>query len=107
MEVETKSTTSESSMNIEDTDIENMIIETQCIIDKLEETEKYLANFAKLNSYTIPYTIVTPDKKMGLIDVLDILQNTSNASTFGTNMLAFLQNVHIVSEKLSEENNKK
>ena len=105
MEIETKSTT--STISIEDTDIENMIIETEGIIEKLEETEKYLSTFSKLNSYTLPYSIVKDDKKMELINVLDILQNTSNASSFATNILAFLQNAHIISEKLSEENNKK
>jgi hypothetical protein len=107
MEIETKSTSSESTMSLEDSEIENMLLETQGIIEKLDATEKYLADFAKLNSYVIPYTIVTPDKKMDLTDALTILQNTSNASTFGTNMLAFLQNVCIIPEKLSDQSGKK
>ena len=44
---------------------------------------------------------------MDLTDALTILQNTSNASTFGTNMLAFLQNVCIIPEKLSDQSGKK
>lgn len=107
MEIETKSVKSENStMSVEGDEIESMILESEGIVSKLDSIEKYFINYSKTNN-PIGYTVVTPDKKISLTDVLDILQNTSNASTFGTNMLAFFQNANIIPEKLSEESDKK
>lgn len=99
MELETASTT--SSMSIEsnsktyEMEIEEMLESTKQIIDKLDSMEVYLANLQKAatSAYVQPtYVIVSPTgQKTELKDALDILQSTSDASNFGSNILAFLQ----------------
>jgi membrane-bound lytic murein transglycosylase len=99
MEEDTASTS--SSMSIEsngksyEMEVEEILTATQQIVDKLNSVEKYLANVqtAATNAYTQPtYIIVSPTgQKTELKDALDILQSTSDASNFGSNILAFLQ----------------
>ena len=98
MEIETKSVKSESSSD--EDEIENMILESENIITKLDTVEKYFRNFSTIIN-PLGYIVVTPDKNISLVDVLDILQNTSDASSFGTNILAFFQNANIIPESLS------
>ena len=102
MEIETKSVKSENSeMSVDEDEIESMILESENILNKLDTVEKYFRNFSTTIN-PIGYIVVTPDKNISLVDVLDILQNTSDASSFGTNILAFFQNANIIPEKLSE-----
>jgi hypothetical protein len=98
MEVETASTV--SSMSIEsnsksyEMEVEEILESTKQIVNKLDSVEKYLANIQKTAiTYSQPtYMIVSPTgTKTDIKDALDILQSTSNASTFGSNILAFLQ----------------
>lgn len=96
------SSTVSSSMSIESTsnsfkmEIEDMLVATQAIIQSVEYGEKLFTDLQKnivLQNYQPTYIIVSPeDTKMKLEDVLDILQSTSDATTFGSNMLKFLQN---------------
>jgi len=90
-----------SSMSIESSasfkmEVEDMLAATQGIISSLDSAEKRLVSLQKnivLQNSQPTYTIVSPtDSKTNLHDALDILQSTSDASTFGSNMLKFLQN---------------
>jgi hypothetical protein len=86
----------ESSSNSLKMEIEDMLLATQGIISVLDSTEKRLADLQKnivVQNSQPTYTIISPtDSKTNLHDALDILQSTSDASTFGSNMLKFLQN---------------
>jgi hypothetical protein len=95
MSIETSSVAS-SNMSIESeasftTEMEDMLVSTQHIIEKLDATEAFLKGFSMPTYY-----IKTPDKESSLKDVLDILQSVSKPETFGSNMLAFLQNSQIL-----------
>ncbi len=100
MSIETSSTSSSTStssnMSIESKasftmELEDMLASTQHIIAKLDATEAFLKGFSMPTYY-----IKTPDKESSLKDVLDILQSVSKPETFGSNMLAFLQNSQIL-----------
>jgi hypothetical protein len=92
MSIETSSTTSSTSSNMSiETEMEDMLVSTQYIIEKLDATEAFLKGFSMPTYY-----IKTPDKESSLKDVLDILQSVSKPETFGSNMLAFLQNSQIL-----------
>lgn len=84
---------SSSSLKME---VEEILNATQCMVASLDASEKYLASLQKNIVMCQPseptYTIVSPSgTKTNLHDALDILQSTSNASTFGSNILAFFQ----------------
>lgn len=87
----------ESLTNSFEMEVEDMLVATQGIISCLDKTEKHLLDLQKniilKQDISKPtYTILSPtDTKTNLYDALDILQSTSDASTFGSNMLKFLQ----------------
>ena len=93
----TSSMSIESMSNSLKMEIEEMLVATQGIIQSLDTAEKCFTNLQKSIVLQQPaqptYMILSPsDSKTNLYDALDILQSTSDASTFATNMLNFLQN---------------
>jgi hypothetical protein len=86
----------ESSSSSFKMEVEEILNATQCMVAGMDAAEKYLnslqKNIVMCQTEQPTYTIVSPSgTQTNIHDALDILQSTSNASTFGSNILAFFK----------------